>query len=252
MSRATLLLAAVALAAFAACVHAYDYFVWAEGWPGSTCIINGPCDDPIKPAFGFLCHGLWPNNNDGSYPSFCDKSAHFDPNVLKPLMNDMNDYWPSLFENSKADGFWSHEWLKHGTCASNLFPTQLDYFTAVLQLRSKNNIFAALQNMGITGNEDETVSLSEVASAVKSMFGAAPVFECYTPHKGDLERVSKVEGVSQRQMERLNQMVASGQQMISELWMAVEQSADLKFMEFPGGTKSKCSGDSAVLPAWKW
>lgn len=41
------------------------------------------------------------------------------------------------------DDLWqlqSHEWEKHGTCAEELFPREVDFFNATLQLNEKANL----------------------------------------------------------------------------------------------------------------
>ena len=53
---------------------------------------------------GFVLHGLWPQNNDGSYPTFCS-DAPAPADLAKSL-----DITPDL-------ALLKHEWAKHGTCS---------------------------------------------------------------------------------------------------------------------------------------
>jgi ribonuclease T2 len=94
------------------------------------------CDDQncsVEPFSAVTLHGLWPNYDDGSYPSYCDDSNKFSTkNLEKSTLNAMDCEWLSLTNSNQ--GFWSHEWSKHGTCALDLLPTQEDYFQKALEL----------------------------------------------------------------------------------------------------------------------
>ena len=54
---------------------------------------------------------------------------------LLPLME---QDWPSYYGPNEE--FWAHEWEKHGTCAEDDFPTQLEYFNTTLALHVANPI----------------------------------------------------------------------------------------------------------------
>ncbi|KAJ4981896.1 hypothetical protein NE237_032733 [Protea cynaroides] len=79
---------------------------------GSYCDTKQSCCYPTtgKPTSDFGIHGLWPNYNDGSYPSNCDSSSSFDASAISDLISRMQSDWPTLACPSN-DGvkFWSHE-----------------------------------------------------------------------------------------------------------------------------------------------
>jgi ribonuclease T2 len=87
---------------------------------------------------GWVIHGLWPSNWDGSYPQECGGSGpRFDEAAIAPLEAQLDRYWPNSFADTPHTNFWEHEWSKHGTCAaagSNL-TTEREYFATTLQVR---------------------------------------------------------------------------------------------------------------------
>ncbi|RZB59311.1 Ribonuclease 2 isoform D [Glycine soja] len=123
----------------------FDYFKLALQWPGtyckrtrSCCPTNGCCRGSNSPAvftireyevsnaafvvveylllvvLVFGVDGLWPDYNDGSWPSCCSGSS-FDPKEISTLTNALEQYWPSLScsKPSLCHGgkgtFWAHE-----------------------------------------------------------------------------------------------------------------------------------------------
>ncbi|KAE8663252.1 Mediator of RNA polymerase II transcription subunit 19 [Hibiscus syriacus] len=70
----------------------FDYFALALQWPD----------------------GLWPDYNDGTWPSCCAR-ARFDVKEISPLMDALEKYWPSLYCSRSSTCFsgkgifWAHE-----------------------------------------------------------------------------------------------------------------------------------------------
>jgi ribonuclease T2 len=75
-----------------------------------------------KPQRSFVLHGLWPQNNDGSYPVFCSQ----EPGPFNPREN--LDLTPDLH-------LLAHEWDKHGTCSAQgpkrFFQMEREAFTSI-------------------------------------------------------------------------------------------------------------------------
>jgi len=86
----------------------------------------------------------------------------------------MEQDWPSYYGPNEE--FWAHEWEKHGTCAEDVFPTQLAYFNTTLALHVANPIeVRAARMLPVSGNDRLTV-LEGVAS--QCLWTGRNVVEC--------------------------------------------------------------------------
>jgi ribonuclease T2 len=80
----------------------FDFYLLNLSWAPEYCASHGgtECTEHL----GFVVHGLWPQNNDGSYPQSCSKAAGpANPSQYLDLIPDL-----SLL---------AHEWNVHGTCS---------------------------------------------------------------------------------------------------------------------------------------
>ncbi|KAG8383085.1 hypothetical protein BUALT_Bualt05G0147900 [Buddleja alternifolia] len=164
----------------------FDFFYFVQQWPGSYCDSNKSCCYPNtgKPASDFSIHGLWPNYNDGSYPSNCDPDNHFDPSQISNLTRRMQREWPSLACPSSDNlRFWAHEWNKHGTCSDSIL-NQHDYFATALNLKEHINLLQILRHAGIEPN-GELYSLASIKDAIKGGIGYDAWIECNTDPSGN-------------------------------------------------------------------
>jgi ribonuclease T2 len=90
---------------------AFDFYVLSLSWSPSFC--SGQTNDRNKQQcgtdrrFGFIVHGLWPQNETG-YPEFCASSEP--KRVPTELGRPLFDIMPSM-------GLIGNEWRKHGTCS---------------------------------------------------------------------------------------------------------------------------------------
>ncbi|MBB5344884.1 ribonuclease T2 family protein [Tunturibacter empetritectus] len=82
----------------------FDFYLMNLAWGPEFCSVPGAGSECKAPR-GFVLHGLWPQNYDGSYPVNCgegqgpaqpEKSLDITPDL--PLLE--------------------HEWSKHGTCTT--------------------------------------------------------------------------------------------------------------------------------------
>lgn len=83
----------------------FDYYVLTLTWVPSFCATH---HDPQECGHGltFALHGLWPENENGDYPSSCTHEA-----LTPALVSENQGIYasPTLIQ---------HEWSKHGTCSA--------------------------------------------------------------------------------------------------------------------------------------
>ncbi|KAJ2522028.1 hypothetical protein GGI11_000465 [Coemansia sp. RSA 2049] len=161
-------------------------------------------DSRFGPSDAFTVHGLWPDTCKGkqlpsggcdSARAYTNVSAIIESGTDLELAGDMATYWPS----NKGDNnwFWTHEWVKHGTCVSTLHPRCYDpvayapqqevseYFRKVLDLRAHYDVYRALNASGIVPTQPEsgrrpkaTYSLEEFKAAIRAAWGVDPNVKC--------------------------------------------------------------------------
>jgi ribonuclease T2 len=154
--------AAVALSAFLAVTSAdarhrnsssaepgvFDYYLLSLSWSPAFCISDpkaAECNGPRR--FGFIVHGLWPQNEKG-WPENCNVHVPVPDNVVSGIA----DLMP-------APNLVYHEWSAHGTC-SGLDPA--DFFALVRRAYSSIAIPASLSASG--------EPIEEPAAAIASAF----------------------------------------------------------------------------------
>lgn len=124
----------------------------------------------------FTIHGLWPEDNNGSYPSNCNGAPFSTNNLPQPLLNQMSCEWVSYTGSNNA--FWSYEYGKHGTCALPLFQTQENYFNSTIALNNQYDVNNALIAAGINPQLASSLPTSQVQSALTNYLGSKPVLSC--------------------------------------------------------------------------
>ena len=63
----------------------FDYLLLSIRWPPSYCNYQH-CRKGMKKMYDWNIHGLWPDYQNGSYPSFCCDEFKFDVNEVKSLI----------------------------------------------------------------------------------------------------------------------------------------------------------------------
>ncbi len=115
----------------------FDYYVMALSWSPGFCDLGGERRSPRQCApgagYGFVVHGLWPDNRFGPDPADCDPGADVSPADLAAARG----LYP-------ADSLAAYEYRKHGTCSGL---DAADYFAAVRLVRDGIVIPPALQGV---------------------------------------------------------------------------------------------------------
>ncbi|KAK5582999.1 hypothetical protein RB653_004589 [Dictyostelium firmibasis] len=153
----------------------FDFYLFVQQWIYSYCESTSCIQSKIKEAF--TIHGLWPENKNGSYPSFCSGPS-FNVNDVKNLEDQLNIDWISLTETN--EDFWSSEFSKHGTCAinnNNIVNGTFEYFQAGIDLYQKLNLTQALESENIYPSS-KSISASNIVSAIQNQFGGKPGMQC--------------------------------------------------------------------------
>jgi ribonuclease T2 len=108
LTLATVFLAALPVAFPAHAQHKgepgkFDFYLMNLSWSPEFCSIQGTSPECAAHP-GFILHGLWTQNNDGTYPVFCSEQP-----APKDIAQNL-DITPDL-------RLLQHEWAKHGTCS---------------------------------------------------------------------------------------------------------------------------------------
>jgi len=157
----------------------YDYMILVQTWQPTICSEVNICKNVND--IDFNIHGLWPQNFDGSYPCYCDKNAIFNIDNFTPTMiHEMNYEWGSYiceFSDVHCNShFWSHEWLKHGTCAN--IGNQTEYFNEVLDIKTEYQYVDILHDVDIYQSNTELIKLADFYNALIDKIGVLPEVTC--------------------------------------------------------------------------
>jgi ribonuclease T2 len=93
---------------------AFDFYLLTLSWSPEYCATHSSSSECTSHP-GFVVHGMWPQNNDGTYPENCSNAAG--PSNPQQYL----DLIPTV-------SLINHEWATHGTC-SGLAPDA--YFGAI-------------------------------------------------------------------------------------------------------------------------
>lgn len=162
----------------------FDYFTFAQRWPGTYCKQPGACCQNVAEPAIFTVNGFWPDNYDGSYPTCCSGPA-FEQNDLGYVVEVLQHYWPRVSCSSpmqcngnEAGSLWQQEWEKHGTCVAPIIQSARTYFELALHLLFKYDMAQILKAAGIVPDSSQQYDTNKMISAVQAAVGASPRFTC--------------------------------------------------------------------------
>jgi ribonuclease T2 len=98
----------------------FDYYLLTLSWSPAYCLQHRHdprARDECAQHRGFIVHGLWPQNDDGTWPASC--------RPVPPVPDALVAHEVAIMPNA---GMIQHEWDKHGSCTGL---TAADYFTAI-------------------------------------------------------------------------------------------------------------------------
>ncbi|MDH4440476.1 MAG: ribonuclease T(2) [Rhizobium sp.] len=100
----------------------FDFYVLSLSWSPTFCDSDAGADNPAQcgsgKRFGWVVHGLWPQNERG-YPQDCETAEG--SRVADRIARGIMDIMPGM-------GLIGHQWRKHGSCSGL---SMADYFSLV-------------------------------------------------------------------------------------------------------------------------
>ncbi|KAL4392281.1 hypothetical protein AHAS_Ahas03G0329400 [Arachis hypogaea] len=166
----------------------FDFFYFVQQWPGSSCDTKQGCCFPQtgKPASNFTVHGLWPNFNNGSFPSNCKSVENsFDESKVHTCLLLLLHKKKTNSTNSDNMKLWKHEWDKHGTCSHSVLD-QHAYFDFTLNLKDHIDLLQILLNNGIKP-DGKNYSVEKIRQVIKEATGFEAGISCNTDASGNVQ-----------------------------------------------------------------
>lgn len=163
----------------------WDYLLYTTRWPAARA--NG--NSVPTNVTGFTLHGIWPNRNDTTWPQYCT-NQQFDIKKIESLVPVLMEVWYDFEHPDNPSEFWSHEYDKHGTCASSdpIMSTQFQFFSAAIKLhQSVFPLVQVLEKAGIVPSNSKQYSLSSFQQAIQQGIGAFPLMTCTQDYDGNTQ-----------------------------------------------------------------
>jgi ribonuclease T2 len=139
----------------------FDFYLFTLSWSPEYCYSHSSSSECASHP-GFVVHGMWPQNNDGTYPENCSNAA----GPSNPQQ--YTDVIPTV-------SLINHEWTTHGTC-SGLAPDA--YFTAMRSAFQAVKIPAAFTNVTQQTSLAPSAIISDFATANPSWPSGSIALSC--------------------------------------------------------------------------
>nr|Q40379.2 RecName: Full=Ribonuclease S-6; AltName: Full=S6-RNase; AltName: Full=Stylar glycoprotein 6; Flags: Precursor [Nicotiana alata] len=153
---------------------AFEYMQLVLQWPTAFCHTT-PCKNIPS---NFTIHGLWPDNVSTTL-NFCGKEDDYNIIMDGPEKNGLYVRWPDLIREKadcmKTQNFWRREYIKHGTCCSEIY-NQVQYFRLAMALKDKFDLLTSLKNHGIIRGYKYTVQ--KINNTIKTVTKGYPNLSC--------------------------------------------------------------------------
>jgi ribonuclease T2 len=139
----------------------FDFYLLTLSWSPQYC-----ATDPSSPECaahpGFVVHGLWPENNNGTYPEDCSKA----PGPADPSAD--TDILPTV-------ALIKHEWTTHGTCSGMAADA---YFNTIRKAFHEVIIPAEFQNLKTKTSLTPKAIIAQFAKSNPSFPASSVVVSC--------------------------------------------------------------------------
>ena len=141
-------------------------------WGPGICYkrISHSCKNFPDHITSWTIHGLWPSEDAFNWPSDCAARCGLSRAALTDLLEELHRVWPTAFRGGDTK-FWRHEFCKHGTCATDVYPDVHDYFAATLAFHRALSIDDAFAEAGIVPDINSTFTFEQLDEALATSFG---------------------------------------------------------------------------------
>lgn len=151
--------------------YSLDYLMLTLQWGPGFCATS-PQECKRMENKLFTIHGMWPQYRNADSPAFCCFDNTFDYNIIEPLVPSLNKYWFSYYDKNSR-GFWSHEWLKHGTCLRDIKQLQGEqkFFGTTINILKQLPVLDTLVKSGIVPGDKKVYNSRDIQNALRQLTG---------------------------------------------------------------------------------